>query len=120
MFDTPITDTVVLVVDPDHPRFGQIATPGTHDWRESGELSLRFPDNERVIVHDGLMEDDPPPQAIIWHKRESKQMVQAQERLPEAREKLAWVRQVATAKQSPRELRVFAKKLFVKIATGRA
>ena len=70
MSDMPkIEDAVVFIVQPDHPRFGQMARPSMHDWMGDGTIYVTFPDETTDQFADGLMSNHPqPPQALIIPK----------------------------------------------------
>ena len=58
MYNTPISDIAVLCVDPVHKRCGEVAELLLHDWRESGQLMVRFADGQQQVFPDGLEKDD--------------------------------------------------------------
>jgi hypothetical protein len=59
-FDTRVKDIVVLVVDREHTRHGQIGAMLYHDWREYGEIGVKFPDGNTEEFYDGIMKGDDP------------------------------------------------------------
>jgi hypothetical protein len=59
-FDTRVEDLVVLVTDRTHGRHGQIGAMLYHDWREYGQVGVKFSDEKREEFYDGIMEGDFP------------------------------------------------------------
>ncbi len=59
-FDTKIEDMVVLVVDREHQRHGQIGTMLYHDWMGYGGIGVKFPDRNTEEFYDGIMKGDAP------------------------------------------------------------
>ena len=59
-FDTKIEDMVVLVVDREHEKHGQIGTMLYHDWKEYGKIEVKFPDGNTEEFYDGIMKEDAP------------------------------------------------------------
>lgn len=66
--DTPTDDLVVLVVEHDNPRFGQIGKLLYHDWREYGMLGVVFPGGEFEEFYDGIMKGDSPPAVGLYYR----------------------------------------------------
>ncbi|MBW2969019.1 hypothetical protein KY314_02795 [Candidatus Woesearchaeota archaeon] len=56
--NTNIRDMVVLIVDPVHNEYGQLGQITWHDWRESGDMGIRFSDEDEIVLPDGNLEGD--------------------------------------------------------------
>lgn len=116
MFDTPVWEVTLLVVDPWHQRFGQTAELSIHDWRESGALYARFPDGGFESLREGTPNTDPfLPQALVIKTEATTMLLSIQRKLPDVRNKLASLAVVAKSDELPMELRIHAKKLFLKV-----
>ncbi|HLC87011.1 MAG TPA: hypothetical protein VJH65_01910 [Candidatus Nanoarchaeia archaeon] len=63
-----VDDIVVLVVDKNHPRYGEIGKMLHHDWMDYGEITVKFEDGELEVFYDGIMKGDSPPK-IRWFYR---------------------------------------------------
>ena len=57
--NTNVKDMVVLVVDPNHLRYGQVGRMLYHDWQEYGGIGVMFRDGIAEEFYDGLMKGDP-------------------------------------------------------------
>jgi hypothetical protein len=62
-----VEDIAVLVIDRNHPRFGQLGRLTFHDWQEYGIYSVAFQDGS-VDVPDGLCAGDPPSPVKIFYR----------------------------------------------------
>lgn len=113
MFDTPVTDIMLVVVDPDHARYGQTASLEVHDWRESGSMYATFPDGGRADLHDGMMSDDPLlPQAMRILKSNHRAQQALRQTLGNVQPALLEIAKIARNTNLPRDLRMAAKKSF--------
>lgn len=113
MFDTHVTEIVLVIVDPGHERYGQTAELSAHDWRESGALYARFSDGSFGQFHDGMMSDDPLlPEAARIHKKDRHALQALRQTLEGARNELSAIATVARNNQLPKDLRMAAKKSF--------
>jgi len=113
MFDTPVTQVTLVVVDPSHARYGQTAQLTAHDWKEYGTMFALFPDGEHAELHDGMMSDDlllPQAARILTKDRHGLQALR--QTLEGARVELSAIAAVAKNEKLPKELRMQAKKSF--------
>ena len=70
----PSTDTrdiTVLVVDKDHPRFGDIGRLIAHDWREYGIYHVEFGENDSEKFPDGLLKGEQTPVRIFYRHEDA-------------------------------------------------
>jgi hypothetical protein len=65
-FDEPIATCVALVIKPNDERYGHIGAISYHDWRESGDIGIRFADGEEGVYNDG---NGIPPEAQIFSRK---------------------------------------------------
>jgi hypothetical protein len=85
----PVGDIVAFVVDPNHERFGERASVGVHDWRESGDVWVRFADGTSAPFHDGMMSDDAYLPGVWIVRTELGEATRMREGLPRVRDELA-------------------------------
>lgn len=107
------------MVDPEHPRFGQIAEITDHDWLESGDVYLVFPggpSGEEAVLKDGLMSNEPTlPQVLIFKRSESEKALAVQRGLSEIRWSLREICPVAGNPKLSLAFRLAAKEEFRKL-----
>jgi len=65
---TSVDDMVVLVVDQEHQRHGQIGRMLYHDWRESGDIGVSFSDGSMEQFYDGIMNCDSHPKIKRFYR----------------------------------------------------
>jgi len=68
-FDTRVEDMVVLVVDRDHQRHGQIGAMLYHDWKEYGGIGVKFPNGNTEEFYDGIMRGDAPSKIQRFYRQ---------------------------------------------------
>lgn len=113
MFDTPVADITLVVVDPTHARFGQKAKLTAHAWNDDGGLHALFSDGTMEVFHDGMMSNDPLlPQADRILTRNSRKLIALQRNLPTAQEVLFAIAKVAQNNQLSLAARMEAKRSF--------
>lgn len=112
MFNTPVEMCMALVVDPDHPRYGQSARILLHDWQESGDVVVAFSDGQRESLHDGGVAGDPSPQVLIFKRNEANKLQGAVFRLWQFRENLQGLKVVAGDGKLPLLVRQAARESF--------
>lgn len=61
-----LSQFLVYVTDPNHPRYGQVGEMVSHDWKESGMVGIRFSDGQTTNLTDGY--ENTPPQVSFWLK----------------------------------------------------
>ncbi|MEK7515082.1 MAG: hypothetical protein AAB608_01740 [Patescibacteria group bacterium] len=75
MFSTHVSDIVLVVIKPDHPRFGQLAACLSHDWREDGQLQAKFADGTMELFYDGEAGGAPRITEAWRFKREDQDLI---------------------------------------------
>jgi|SRR3989338_1673640 len=63
-----VDNLAVLIVNRTHPRFGQIARLEMCDWRESGNLYVKYSDDASEAISIGGDPGQPPSPAKLFYR----------------------------------------------------
>jgi hypothetical protein len=69
LLDAHVMDMIVLVVDRESQRHGQVGKMLYHDWREFGGIGVEFADGRQEEFYDGIIKGDPPSKIKWFYRR---------------------------------------------------